>query len=402
MKPPQLQTYFWEGVNKRGVVVSGEIAAINPAILQADLKRQGITPKKVKKKSKPLFGNKRISAEDIIIFMRHLSTMINAGLPLIKALEITAKGHEKPKMREVLLTLKADVETGKTFSEALNAHPKEFGDLSCHLIKAGEQSGTMDTMLKRIAHYLEKSATLKKKIKKAMFYPIAVITVAILVTMVLLIFVIPQFEELFSSYGAQLPTFTRIVMSISSFVQHYWWLTLGGTVAAIIVFKQALKRSENFAFAVDKSLLRIKLLGPLLRKAIIARYSRTLATTLAAGIPIIDALSSVSGVVGNRVYAKAIEQIKEDVMSGQQLHMSMATTNLFPNMVVQMVAVGEESGSTEEMLEKIAVYFEEDVDTAVDSLQSLLEPLIMVILGVLIGGLVIAMYLPIFKLGSVF
>ena len=402
MKPQNLQNYLWEGVNKRGIKVSGEMTAINPTVLQADLKRQGITAKKIRKKSKSLFNGKRIQTIDIIVFTRHLATMINAGLPLIKTLEIVIRGHEKPKMRELLSAIKADVEAGKTFSEALAKYPKYFDYLFCNLIKSGEQSGTLDVMLKRIANYLEKSATLKKKIKKASYYPAAILVVALVISSIMLIFVVPQFEELFSSYGAELPAFTRMVLNLSEFMQNYWWLVFGSIVAAVIIIVQGRKRSEKFATMLDRLLLKIIIVGPLLQKALVARFARTLSTTLGAGIPIIDALKSVTGVVGNRVYKSAIMQIKDDVTTGQQMHMSMSTTRLFPNMVVQMVAVGEESGSTEEMLDKIATYYEEDVDTTVDSLQSLLEPLIMVILGVLIGGLVLAMYMPIFKIGSVF
>jgi len=402
-KRKQLQTFVWEGKNKRGSKVSGEMAAVSPAIIEAELRRQSIDPIKVRKKKKSLFSNEKpISSLDIVVFTRHLATMISAGLPLVQALDIVARGSDKPKMQTLLMTIKSDISGGKSFAESLHHHPKYFDNLFCNLIRAAELSGTLDVMLKRVADYLEKTESLKKKIKKALTYPAAVLFVTFIVSAILLVFVVPQFEKLFSSFDAELPAFTRAVVVLSEVLEHYWWLVLGGIGASIAAFVTARKRSTKFSDIIDRAILKAPVFGKLIEKSIIARITRTLATTLAAGIPIIDALQSVARISNNSVYRYALEQVKEDVTTGQSIHLAMTTTHLFPNMVIQMIAVGEESGSIEDMLGKIASYYEEDVDHMVNNLSSLIEPLIMVILGVIIGSFVVAMYMPIFKLGSIF
>lgn len=402
-KVDRIQTYVWEGRNKRGLRVSGEMGGVSQAVIQAELKRQNIEPLKVKKKKKPLFANeKKVSNMDVVVFTRHLATMICAGLPLVQALDIIGRGHEKIKMQKIILQVKNDVSEGKSLSEALHKHPTTFDPLFCNLVRTAEMSGTLDVMLKRIANYLEKSESLRKKIKKAMTYPIAILSVSFIISAILLIFVVPQFEKLFSSYGAELPAFTRFVLNLSQLFTSYWYIIFGAIALGIYTFRSSRKRSQKFREFVDRTMLKITVFGPLLEKAIIARTTRTLATTLAAGVPLVSALGSVVNVAGNTVYRNAYKQIRDDVETGQNMHISMTTTHLFPSMVTQMVAVGEESGSLEDMLDKIATFYEEDVDNMVSSLSSLLEPLIMLILGVIIGGFVLSMYLPIFKLGSVF
>lgn len=399
----KLLNFTWEGKNKRGIRVSGEMAAMSPSIVQAELRRQNIEPIKVKKKSKPLFSSeKKPTTMDVVIFTRHLATMITAGLPLIQALDIIGRGHEKQSMQTVIMTIKNDVAGGKNFSDSLNKHPTLFNPLFCSLIRSAEQSGTLDRMLKRIADYLEKSESLKKKIKKAMTYPAAIIVISLIVASILLVFVVPQFEKLFSSYGAELPLFTRYVMNLSTLLQNYWWAIFSVLGAGIYGFILAKRQVPAFQQFLDRAMLKAIVFGELLEKAIIARVTRTLSTNLAAGIPLVDGLSTVAEISNNYVYRSALTQIREDVKTGQSFHTAISTTNLFPHMVVQMIAVGEESGSLEDMLDKIATFYEEDVDNMVANLSSLLEPLIMVLLGVIIGGFVLAMYLPIFKIGSVF
>lgn len=399
----KLSVYTWNGINKRGEPIRGETEAVSVALLKSELRRQGVTAKKIRKKTKPLLGErkKKITQGDITVFTRQMSTMLAAGIPLIQAFDIVGRGLDHKSLQELIHKLKADVESGVTFAEALQKYPKYFNELYCNLVDAGEQSGSLETMLSNLATYKEKTESLKGKIKKALFYPAAVLVVAFLVSAALLIFVIPQFEELFAGFGAELPYVTRVVIDLSVFFQNYWWVIFGSIGAAVYAFINALQRSHAFAHTVDKVMLKIPAIGPILEKAAIARFSRTLSITFAAGLPLVDALKSVSGATGNILYANATEQIREDVTTGQQLQLALRVSGLFPNMVIQMVAIGEESGALEEMLSKVADFYEEEVDNAVDSLSSLLEPLIMVILGVLVGGLVIAMYMPIFKLGSV-
>ncbi len=404
-KALKINTFTWEGVDKSGRKVRGDSQAETPTALRVQLRQQGIAAQKIRRKSS-LFGSaakrgKRIAPGDIAIFTRQLSTMINSGVPLVQAMEIIGRGHENPNMRKLVTSIKDDVESGTSLSDALGKHPLHFDELVCNLVNAGEAAGVLDTLLDKIATYKEKTESLKKKIKKALFYPTAVLVVAFIVTAILLLFVVPQFEELFQGFGADLPAFTRMVINLSEFMQAYWWAVFGGLILAVVGFAQAKKRSLKFAHALDRLSLRIPVVGDILRKAAIARFSRTLATMFAAGVPLVEALQSVSGATGNVVYGNAVLDMRDEVAAGQQLQWAVERSRLFPHMVVQMVAIGEEAGSLDTMLSKVADFYEEEVDNAVDSLSSLLEPLIMAILGVLVGGLVVAMYLPIFKLGAV-
>ena len=394
--------FAWEGTDKKGNRVRGETRSSSPTLVKAELRRQGILPLKVRKKSAltSRTKKKKIESRDIAVFTRQLATMLAAGVPLVQAFEIIGRGHENPAMQELVLSIKADIESGTTLNEALAKHPQYFDELVCDLVKAGEQAGVLDTLLDKIATYKEKTEALKSKIKKALFYPTAVMVVAFIVTAILLIFVVPQFEALFSNFGADLPAFTRMVIDLSEFMQEYWWAVFGSIGALVYAFIQAKKRSRKFNHFLDRLVLQIPIIGIIMRKAAIARYARTLSTMFAAGVPLVDALTSVAGATGNALYAEAVLRMRDQVATGQQLQLAMQQTGLFPNMVVQMVAIGEESGSLDSMLAKVAGFYEQEVDDAVDSLSSLLEPLIMAILGILVGGLVVAMYLPIFKMGS--
>jgi type IV pilus assembly protein PilC len=407
MAPPKKAThksnlYTWEGSDKRGSRITGESRATNVAMVRADLRRQGITPLKIRKKTTSIFSarKKKIKSADIAVFSRQLATMMSAGVPMVQAFEIVGRGHENPSMQELILSIKADVEGGTALADALKKQPLYFDDLFVNLVRAGEHAGVLEDLLDKIATYKEKTESIKGKIKKALFYPVAVIAVAIIVTAIIMIFVIPQFESLFKGFGADLPAFTRMVVSMSHFVQAYWWAILLGVIAAGYIFSYFWKRSRRLRQIIDRMLLKIPVIGAILHKAAISRFARTLATMSAAGVPLVEALDSVAGATGNVVYSDAVLRMREDVATGQSLQLSMKQRNLFPNMVIQMVAIGEESGSLDDMLNKVAGFFEEEVDNAVDSMSSLLEPLIMVILGTLVGGLVIAMYLPIFKMGS--
>lgn len=396
------QTFIWQGTDRQGRASKGEMAGISQAIVKAQLRKQGITAKTVKRKPKPLFSmKKRIEAGDIAIFARQLATMMKAGVPLVQSFEIVAEGLENPSMRELVLELKNDVASGTSLQASLQKHPKQFDDLFCSLVGAGEQAGTLETMLDRVATYKEKTEALKKKIKKAMTYPAAVLVVAVVVTGILLVKVVPQFAETFSSFGSELPAFTLMVLHLSEFVQAWWFIMLASMIGGVFVFLQARQRSKKFAEQTDKLALRIPILGNILYQSIVARFARTLSTTFAAGVPLVDALESVAGAAGSIPYRKATLRVKDDVTAGQQLNSSIRQTAMFPTMLVQMVSIGEESGALDEMLAKVATYYEESVDNLVDSLTSLLEPMIMSVLGVLVGGLMIAMYLPIFMLGSV-
>lgn len=395
-------TFHYEGINKSGQKMAGDIQAKSLAIAKADLRKQGIITNKVVKKRKPFFDkkNKKITAGDITIFSRQLATMIESGIPLVTSFDIVAKGQTNNRLRTLIETIKSDIETGLTLSESLIKHPAYFNELFCNLVDAGEKSGSLDTMLDKVATYKEKIETIKKKIKKALTYPIAVMVVALIVTAGLLIFVVPQFESLFKGFGADLPALTQAVVNMSKFFQAYWYLIFGSLGAALYAFIYAKNHSLNFAQSIDRSLLKFPVIGPILEKAAIARFTRTLSITFAAGLPLVEALKSVAGATGNIIYAKATDRIRDEVSTGQQMNAAMENTHLFPNMVIQMVAIGEESGALEKMLSKVADFYEEEVDNAVDALSSLLEPIIMSILGILVGGLVIAMYLPIFKLGQ--
>ena len=395
--------FQWRGVNRSGETVNGLIEAHALSIAKANLRKQGITIKSIAKKRKSLFDkhNKKVKPGDIAVFSRQMATMMDAGIPLIKSFDIISKGHTNKRMKDLIETIKKDVESGLTLAESLNKHPAFFNDLFCNLVDAGEKSGSLDTMLAKVATYKEKIETIKKKIKKALTYPMAVLAIAFLVSAGLLIFVVPQFESLFKGFGADLPAMTRMVITLSSFFQTYWYLIFGVISAILYAFIYAKAHSPKFAHSIDRTMLRLPIIGTILEKAAIARFSRTLAITFAAGLPLIEALKAVGGATGNIIFAEATEKISEEVASGQQLNVAMGNTKLFPIMVIQMVAIGEESGALEQMLSKIADFYEEAVDNAVDALSSLLEPMIMAILGILVGGLVIAMYMPIFKLGSV-
>lgn len=401
LKQPDI--FSWTGTDKRGIKVKGQFTGGTPAAIKANLRKQGIKPITVRKKSQ-LFSNatakKKIIPKDLAVFFRQLATMLSAGVPLVQSFEIIGRGHENAGMQELILKVKNEVESGTSLAESLAKHPLYFDDLVINLVNAGEQSGVLETLLDKIATYKEKTEILKAKIKKAMFYPTAVIIVAFIVTAILLIFVVPQFEALFSNFGADLPAFTRVVVNLSEFMQAYWWLIVGIIGAAIFAFLQGKKRSRKFGRVLDRTILKMPIVGPIMHKAAIARYARTLATMFAAGVPLVEALQSVSGACGNVVYSDAVLMMKDSVATGQQLTFAMNQTGLFPNMVEQMVAIGEESGALDSMLSKVADFYEQEVDDAVDALTSLLEPLIMSILGVLIGGLVVAMYLPIFKMGA--
>ena len=393
--------FQWEGMDKKGQRIKGRSLAPTEQALKADLRRQGVVATRVKKQSDALKGGGKVKPADIALFSRQLATMLAAGIPLVQAFEIIGAGSEKPSMRKLVLDIKADVEGGTSLHEALAKHPLHFDDLMVNLVEAGEQAGALETLLEKIATYQEKSESIKKKVKKALFYPAAVLGVAVVVTIILLLFVIPQFESLFKGFGADLPAFTQMVINLSKFVQEngvYLGVVTAGAFYAFFYFKKRSRRMREF---LDRLSLKVPVVGPILNKAAIARYARTLSTMFAAGVPLVEALESVAGATGNIVYENAVLAMRDEVATGQRLQRAMENTGLFPNMVVQMIAVGEESGSLDTMSGKVAAFYEEDVDAAVDSMSSLLEPLIMVILGVLVGSLVIAMYLPIFKLGSV-
>ncbi len=395
--------FVWEGTDRNGARNKGELSSRSESTVRAELRRQGIKPIKVKKKPKSLFSpaKKKILTKDIAVFSRQLATMMSAGVPLVQAFEIVGRGHENLSMQDLILGIKADVEGGSTLAEALAKHPLYFDELFCSLVHAGEQAGVLETLLHKIAEYKEKTESLKAKIKKALTYPIAVMVVACVVTAILLIFVVPTFEELFEGFGADLPAFTKMVIDLSRFMQDTWYGILGVLVAVFFGFREAMRRSKGFNHFLHKAMLKIPAIGAIIHKAAISRFARTLSTMSAAGVPLVEALSSVSGATGNIVYGEAVLKMREDVATGQQLQQSMRQASLFPNMVVQMVAIGEESGSMDSMLEKVADFYEEEVDNAVDNMSSLLEPMIMGFLGVVVGGLVVAMYLPIFKLGAV-
>ena len=395
--------FNWSGTDKTGRKTKGEIQAVSQAMAKAKLRQQGIKTQSVRKKPKPLFGGqgKAIKAADIAIFTRQLATMLKAGVPLVQSFEIVADGADKPRMKELVTTIKNDVASGSGLAPSLAKHPRHFDDLFCSLVGSGEDSGTLEVMLDRVATYKEKTEQLKAKIRKAMTYPTAVIVVAIIVCAILLIKVVPVFAQTFQNFGSELPAFTQFVMNISDFVQSWWFIMLLGIFAIIFVFREVKLRSVKFSEFLDRTALKVPVVGTIVHDAVIARFSRTLATTFAAGVPLVDALNSTAGAAGNSVYAKAIRQIRDDVTTGTTLYNAIKATGLFPNMLLQMVSIGEESGALDEMLDKVATHYEEAVDNAVDSLSSLMEPLIMSILGVLVGGLMIAMYLPIFMLGSV-
>jgi len=393
--------FSWEGHDRAGKKIKGKTIASSESAVRSELRRQGVVPTKVRKQSQLFAKTGKVTPADIAIFSRQLATMMTAGIPLVQAFDIVGAGHDNPAMQKLILAIKVDVEGGTTLANALARHPLYFDDLFVNLVAAGEQAGALETLLEKIATYKEKTEAIKKKIKKAVMYPAAVVVVAIVVTAILMIFVIPEFESLFQGFGADLPAFTRMVIDISFFIRSQGWLIVIAAVGAVMGFLYAKKRYRKVQHFVDRAALKIPVIGGILNKSAIARYARTLATTFAAGVPLVEALESVSGACGNIVYETAVLKIRDEVATGQRLQRAMENTELFPNMVNQMIAVGEESGSLDDMASKVADFYEEEVDNAVDSMSSLLEPLIMSILGVLVGGLVIAMYLPIFKMGQV-
>ena len=397
-----IHTFTWQGINRKGAKVSGELQAESAIEIKSELRKQGVSVTKTQKKAKSLlsFGDK-IQPMDIAVVSRQIATMLSAGVPLVQSLELIAKSNEKASLRTLMTSIANDVSTGTPLSQALRTFPRNFDDLYCDLVEAGEQSGSLDTIYDRISTYKEKSEALKSKIKKAMFYPAAVLVVAGVVTLLLLLFVIPQFQDIFAGFGAELPAFTLFVLGISDFVQSYWYIIIGGCFLAVFLFKRAHRSNEKVRNNTDKFVLKIPVIKTILNKAAVARFARTLSTTSAAGIPLVDALVSAAGASGNYVYRTAVNTMRSEVMGGMQINVAMKTTAAFPDMVSQMVMIGEESGDLDGMLSKVADIYEQQVDDAVDGLTSLLEPMIMVVLGVVVGGLIVAMYLPIFQLGSV-
>ncbi|HJT98912.1 MAG TPA: type II secretion system F family protein [Rhodanobacteraceae bacterium] len=399
----QMETFVWVGIDKRGVKIKGEQISKNASLVKAALRQQGINPQVVKAKPKPLFGKSgsKIKGRDIAIFSRQLATMMSAGVPMVQGFDIVAGGQTNPRMKEMLTNIKTDIEGGSSLNEALGKYPLHFDELFQNLVRAGESAGVLDTVLDTIASYKENLENIKGKIKKAMFYPAAVLAVAFIVASILLIFVIPQFQTVFKNFGADLPAFTQMLITISDFMVHYWWLVFGILIGTIVGIVMLYKRSDKFAHLVGRSMLKLPVIGDILRKSAIARFARTLGVTFRAGVPLVEALDSVANATGSVVYNDAVKRIRDDVAVGHQLQLAMRQTNLFPNMVTQMVSIGEEAGALDKMLFKIADFYEEEVNNAVDALSSLLEPFIMVVIGLIVGSMVVGMYLPIFKLGSV-
>jgi type IV pilus assembly protein PilC len=395
--------YLWQGLDKTGSKTKGEIPGASQALVKAQLRKQGINPTKVRRKPKNLFGPKKqkIKPNDIAVFTRQLATMMKSGIPLVQSFEIVGETLENPSMRALVLNIRDDVAAGNNFADCIRKHPRHFDDLFCNLVDAGEQSGALETMLDRLATYKEKSEALKAKIKKAMNYPIGVVAVAVIVTGILLVKVVPQFAVTFSSFGAELPAFTQIVLHLSDLAIAHWWKVIIAGFIGGIIFKEAKLRSPAFVDLIDRISLKLPVVGPILNSSCYARFTRTLSTTFSAGVPLVDALESVAGATGNIVYSTATRKIRDDVTTGQQLNFAIKNTTLFPVMITQMVSIGEESGALDGMLDKCATFYEAEVDNAVEGLTALMEPLIMAVLGVLVGGLMIAMYLPIFQLGAV-
>ncbi|MCU7964263.1 type II secretion system F family protein [Shewanella sp. SW32] len=400
---PKIYTFEWKGVNRDGKKTAGELRGATAAEIRSQLKSQGVNPKSVRKQSSPLFklGEANITPMDIAMMTRQVATMLAAGVPLVTTFELLGRGHEKAKMRELLGTILTEIQSGIPLSDAMRPHRRYFDELYVDLVAAGEHSGSLDLVFDRVATYREKTEALKSKIKKAMFYPAAVVIVALLVTTLLLLFVVPQFEEIFKGFGAELPAFTQLVLHISRGLQSSWYIFLAAIVGGVFLFVRAHRNSQMVRDRVDEAVLKIPAIGPILHKGAMARFARTLATTFAAGVPLIDGLESAAGASGNAVYRKAILKIRQEVMAGMQMNVAMQTTGLFPDMLVQMVMIGEESGSLDNMLNKVSTIYEMQVDDAVDGLSSLIEPIMMVVIGTVVGGLIVAMYLPIFQMGKV-
>ncbi|MGY8564440.1 type II secretion system F family protein [Paracidovorax citrulli] len=399
----EMQPFVWEGTDKRGVKMKGEQVAKNANLLRAELRRQGIMPGVVKPKPKPLFGaaGKAVGAKDISFFSRQMATMMKSGVPIVSALEIIGSGHKNPRMKKLVDGIRTDIEGGSSLYEAISKHPVQFDELYRNLVRAGEGAGVLETVLDTVATYKENIEALKGKIKKALFYPAMVVAVAIIVSAILLIFVVPQFEEVFSGFGAELPAFTQMIVSLSRFTVSYWWLIgliFGGAFAGFIY---TYKRSPKLQHTMDRLILKVPVIGEIMNNSAIARFARTTAVTFKAGVPLVEALGIVAGATGNKVYEEAVLRMRDDVAVGYPVNMAMKQVNIFPHMVIQMTAIGEEAGALDTMLFKVAEYYEQEVNNAVDSLSSLLEPMIMVFIGTIVGGMVIGMYLPIFKLGAV-
>ncbi len=399
----ELQPFVWEGTDKRGVKMKGEQPAKNANLLRAELRRQGIMPSVVKPKPKPLFGSagSPVGAKDIAFFSRQMAIMMKSGVPIVSSLEIIGSGHKNPRMRKLVESVRTDIEGGSSLYEAISRHPVQFDELYRNLVRAGEGAGVLETVLDTIATYKENIEGLKGKIKKALFYPAMIVAVAIIVSAILLLFVVPQFEEVFSSFGAELPAFTQIIVSASRFMVSYWWALLGVVLISIFGFIYAYKRSPTMQHTMDRWILKVPVIGQIMNNSAIARFARTTAVTFKAGVPLVEALGIVAGATGNKVYEEAVLRMRDDVSVGYPVNMAMKQVNIFPHMVVQMTAIGEEAGALDTMLFKVAEYYEQEVNNAVDALSSLLEPMIMVFIGTIVGGMVIGMYLPIFKLGAV-
>lgn len=399
----ELQPFVWEGTDKRGVKMKGEQPAKNANLLRAELRRMGIMPSVVKPKPKPLFGaaGSAVGAKDIAFFSRQMATMMKSGVPIVSALDIIGSGHKNPRMKKLVDTIRIDIEGGSSLYEAISRHPVQFDELYRNLVRAGEGAGVLETVLDTVATYKENIEGLKGKIKKALFYPAMVVVVALLVSSILLMFVVPQFEEVFKGFGADLPAFTQMIVAASRFMLSYWWLMVIISVGSVVGFIFAYKRSPSMQHTMDRLILKVPVIGQIMNNSAIARFARTTAVTFKAGVPLVEALGIVAGATGNKVYEESVLRMRDDVSVGYPVNMAMKQTNLFPHMVVQMTAIGEEAGALDTMLFKVAEYYEQEVNNAVDALSSLLEPMIMVFIGTIVGGMVIGMYLPIFKLGAV-